>query len=200
MPRDKRHKRDLHALDDEGMVLCNPRDKEAAHRAQMEGIATDDCSAVTCRKCLSLLHKLGKGDKAGSMAEADPTQGVLHTSDGKITWFCPFCEQNGVISDRQGTQRDHTGEAGKTGAAVEPKPAAKYTPKEGQYLAFIYYYAKLHRQAPAERDMQVYFQVTPPAVHDMVVKLEKHGLISREPGVPRSIKLLLKREELPDLE
>ena len=42
MPRDKRQKRDTHALDKEGMVLCNPRDKEAAHRAQMEGIATED--------------------------------------------------------------------------------------------------------------------------------------------------------------
>ena len=75
-----------------------------------------------------------------------------------------------------------------------------YTPKEGEYLAFIYYYTKLNRQAPAERDMQVYFRVTPPAVHDMVVKLEKHGFISKEPGVPRSIRLLLTREELPDLE
>ena len=27
MPRDRRQKRDLHALDNEGMVLCNPRDK-----------------------------------------------------------------------------------------------------------------------------------------------------------------------------
>ncbi len=54
--------------------------------------------------------------------------------------------------------------------------------------------------APAERDIQVYFQVTPPAVHDMVVKLKKHGFISREPGKPRSIRLLSKREELPDLE
>ena len=62
MPRDRRQKRDLHALDAEGMVLCNPRDKEAAHRAQMEGIATGDRSAVTCRKCLSLLHKLGKAE------------------------------------------------------------------------------------------------------------------------------------------
>jgi hypothetical protein len=62
MPRDRRQKRDLHALDGEGMVLCNPRDKEAAHRAQMEGIATEDCRAVTCRKCLSLLHKLGKAE------------------------------------------------------------------------------------------------------------------------------------------
>jgi len=42
------------------MVLCNPRDKEAAHRAEMEGIATDDRAAVTCRKCLSLLHKRDK--------------------------------------------------------------------------------------------------------------------------------------------
>jgi hypothetical protein len=56
MPRDKRQKRDRHALDENGMVLCNPRDKEAAHRAAMEGIATDDRSAVTCPKCLMLLH------------------------------------------------------------------------------------------------------------------------------------------------
>ncbi len=42
MLKDKRQKRDRHALDEDGMVLCNPRDKEAAHRAQMEGIATDD--------------------------------------------------------------------------------------------------------------------------------------------------------------
>jgi repressor LexA len=48
--------------------------------------------------------------------------------------------------------------------------------------------------------MQIYFQVTPPAVHDMVLRLERYGFISREPGVPRSIRLLLKREELPDLE
>ena len=57
MSRDRRQKRDLHALTEDGMVLCNPRDKEAAHRAEMEGIATEDRAAVTCRKCLSLLYK-----------------------------------------------------------------------------------------------------------------------------------------------
>jgi len=56
MLKDKRKKRDLHALNDDGMVLCNPRDKEAAHRAQMEEIATSDRARVTCRKCLSLLY------------------------------------------------------------------------------------------------------------------------------------------------
>ena len=125
----------------------------------------------------------------------------LHTLDGKITWWCPICTQNGVISHWQGTKWDHTGKSGAVDLTVEPKPsAAKYTPKEGQYLAFIYYYTKLNRRSPAEHDMQLYFRTTPPAVHDMVVKLDKHGLISREPGVPRSIRLLLKREELPDLE
>ncbi len=56
MLKDKRQKRDLHALNSDGMVMCNPRDKEAAHRAEMEGIATDEGAAVTCRKCLSLLY------------------------------------------------------------------------------------------------------------------------------------------------
>jgi hypothetical protein len=60
MSRDKRQKRDLHALDEDGMVLCNPRDKEAAHRAEMEGIATEDREAVTCKKCLTLLFKRDK--------------------------------------------------------------------------------------------------------------------------------------------
>jgi hypothetical protein len=60
MSRDKRQKRDLHALTADGMVLCNPRDKEAAHRAEMDGIATDDRAAVTCRKCLSLLYASDK--------------------------------------------------------------------------------------------------------------------------------------------
>jgi hypothetical protein len=57
MSRDTRQKRDVHALDENGMVVCNPRDKEAAHRAEMEGIATEDRAAVTCRKCLSKIFK-----------------------------------------------------------------------------------------------------------------------------------------------
>ena len=54
--KDKRQRRDLHALDSDGMVACNPRDKEAAHRAEVEGIATHDRAAVTCGKCLSALR------------------------------------------------------------------------------------------------------------------------------------------------
>ena len=60
MSKSKRPNRDLHALNEDGMVLCNPRDKEAAHRAEMEAIATEDRAAVTCRKCLALLFKREK--------------------------------------------------------------------------------------------------------------------------------------------
>jgi repressor LexA len=77
--------------------------------------------------------------------------------------------------------------------------AAAYTPRQGQYLAFIYYYTKLHRRPPAETDIQRYFRVSPPAVHDMIMTLERLGFITREPGKPRSIHLLVSREDLPDL-
>jgi hypothetical protein len=63
MIKDTRSKRDRHALTEEGTVLCNPRDREAAHRAQMEGIATDEGTAVTCRKCRELLYRQDRGQK-----------------------------------------------------------------------------------------------------------------------------------------
>lgn len=75
-----------------------------------------------------------------------------------------------------------------------------YTARQGQFLAFIYYYTKLHGRAPAEADMQQYFRITPPSVHQMVLTLEKRGLIERTPGQARSIRLLLPRADLPDLE
>jgi hypothetical protein len=64
MAKDKRANRDLHALNEDGMVVCNPRDREAAHRAQMEGIATEDLAAVTCRKCLDLMYRIRKENRA----------------------------------------------------------------------------------------------------------------------------------------
>jgi Mn-dependent DtxR family transcriptional regulator len=75
-----------------------------------------------------------------------------------------------------------------------------FTPKQGQYLAFIYYYTKINGRTPAEIDLERYFKVTAPSVHQMIVNLGKHRLISRTPGQGRSIELRLSREQLPDLE
>ena len=76
----------------------------------------------------------------------------------------------------------------------------RFTEKQGQYLAFIYYYTKVNARPPAEADMQRYFRVTPPSVHQMVVALEANGFIERVPRQARSIRLKIPREQLPDLE
>lgn len=75
-----------------------------------------------------------------------------------------------------------------------------YTEKQGRYLAFIYYYTKVNGRAPSEADMQTYFRVKPSSVHQMVVTLEANGFIERVAGQARSIRLLVQRQELPDLE
>jgi DNA-binding MarR family transcriptional regulator len=74
-----------------------------------------------------------------------------------------------------------------------------YTDKQGQYLAYLYYYTKIHGYPPSEAEMQQYFRVSPPSVHQMILTLETHGFIERSPGQARSIRLLLPPEELPDL-
>lgn len=76
----------------------------------------------------------------------------------------------------------------------------RFTEKQGQYLAFIYTYMLLNRQPPAEADFQRFFCVTPPSVHQMILQLERLGLIRRVPRQSRSIELLVPTEELPPLQ
>src|ERR1700728_1973254 len=82
--------------------------------------------------------------------------------------------------------------------AADSRP--DFTPKQGQYLPFIHTYTLVNGRPPAEADMMRFFRLTPPSVHQMILKLEKAGLISRQPGVPRSIVVLLERSALPMLE
>ena len=76
----------------------------------------------------------------------------------------------------------------------------RFTEKQGQYLAFIHAYTRINKRPPAEADMQRHFRVTPPSVHQMVLTLERQGLIERTPGQVRSIKILVKPAALPVLE
>ncbi|MGH6799917.1 MAG: LexA family protein [Methylocella sp.] len=78
-------------------------------------------------------------------------------------------------------------------------PAKSFTPKQGQYLAFIYAYTRLHQRPPAEADMEQYFRVSAPSVHQMVLTLERAGFIRRQAGVARSIEMHIDPEHLPVL-
>jgi len=82
----------------------------------------------------------------------------------------------------------------------QPHAKPHFTAKQGQYLAFIHAYTCVNARPPAEADMQRFFRVTPPTVHQMVVSLERAGLIQRTSGAARSIKLLVAPESLPVLQ
>lgn len=83
--------------------------------------------------------------------------------------------------------------------ACLPASGPSFTPKQGQYLAFIHAYTQVLGRPPAEADMQRHFQVSPPSVHQMVLTLQRAGLIRRQPGVARSIELLVEPSDLPTL-
>ena len=76
----------------------------------------------------------------------------------------------------------------------------KFTPLQGQYLAFIRTYTLIHREPPAEMDMQRFFRVTPPSIHNMVLTLEARGLLERVPGKARTIRVLVPSADLPVLQ
>ena len=80
-----------------------------------------------------------------------------------------------------------------------PEDRPGFTPRQGQYLAFIHAYRRLHGRAPAETDIQRFFPVSPPAVHQMLLTLERAGVISRQPGVARSVILTIDPQRLPEL-
>jgi SOS-response transcriptional repressor LexA len=87
----------------------------------------------------------------------------------------------------------------RAGGVRQPSTAPSFTDRQGQYLAFIDAYTRVTGRPPAEADLQRHFAVSAPSVHQMVVTLERAGLIRRQPGVARSIEVLLAPEDLPVL-
>ncbi len=77
---------------------------------------------------------------------------------------------------------------------------ATFTKLQGQYLAFMDAYTKVNGRPPAEADMQRYFEVTPPVIHQMIINLHRLGLVSRSPGAARSLRVAIPQDEIPRLE
>ena len=59
-------------------------------------------------------------------------------------------------------------------------PRIRFTDQQGQYLAFIDAYTRVHGRPPAEADLQRHFRVSPPAVHRMVLTLELTGVALKD--------------------
>lgn len=161
------------------------------------------------------------------LAHGDPTAGFeetfrgaqvhgplvcLELADDELTEFLDAFEhtansaQSDVAMDRLGQAyvRVDAGLAGKADPGWHKlRPALSrvdMSHKQGQYLAFIYVYARLHRRAPAESEIQDYFRTTPPSVHGMLQTLQRKRFITRTAGVARSTRVLLAPHEIPELE
>jgi Mn-dependent DtxR family transcriptional regulator len=74
---------------------------------------------------------------------------------------------------------------------LPPSDAPRFTPRQGQYLAFIYAYTRVLGRPPAEADLPRPFGVSAPSGHQMILTLEHAGLIRRQPGLARSIEVLI---------
>ena len=76
-------------------------------------------------------------------------------------------------------------------AAADSHP--RFTPRQGQYRAFIHAYTLVNERPPPQADIQRFFRLTPPSVYQMLLTLEREGLIARRAGVPRGIAVLVDR-------
>jgi hypothetical protein len=74
-----------------------------------------------------------------------------------------------------------------TGNAESATP--KLARSQARALDYLRRYFALHERAPAEHEFCAALQMTPPTTHAAILALEKKGLISRTPGVARSIRL-----------
>jgi hypothetical protein len=72
--------------------------------------------------------------------------------------------------------------------------------QRGRLLAYVFWYTKIHRRPPSESEIADFLGVRGPSAHRMILALEAAGCLSRTPGQPRTLRVLVPRDELPELE
>jgi hypothetical protein len=81
-------------------------------------------------------------------------------------------------------------------------PPGGPTRRQGQFLAFIREYMMRNEAgvAPSHADFMWFFNLTPPSVNSMLIRLEQRGFIRRIPGKARAIELTLNPDWIPPLD
>jgi hypothetical protein len=76
----------------------------------------------------------------------------------------------------------------------------RFTARQGEMLAFIQRFTARHGVAPSFEEIASHFGTSSPSVNGMIKTLERRGLLSRVPGVARSLRVLVPASLLPDSE
>ncbi len=137
-----------------------------------------DCGHVAhfCENTITEIKQRSQGKKPWLTEGAGAEKHIVVFEDGKMSTM--LCSK----------QQHHE------------QPAVHFTAKQGRYLAFIRHYTALHGRSPSEADMQQFFQVSAPAVHQMVLTLAQKGLVERTAGQARSVRVLVSAGSLPALQ
>lgn len=85
-------------------------------------------------------------------------------------------------------------------AATREATPGDFTPRQGQFLAFIHNYTKVSGQAPTDRDLERYFKISSSGVREMIERLEWGKFVACSDGKPRTLRVLIPAEQLPELE
>lgn len=200
-------------------LLGRMKDRQNQHRSIPFGAVRliDDWDLLLCEKAASCLTR--SADEAGywcyvlarDYAERyHPGQGTGLTKESAAPltdiiefWIGEFDLDPAALAS-PGVRKGANPEVSPPSGPAKKRPAKRkkpeFTHRQGQFLAYIHLYRKLHRRGPAESDLVKFFRVTPPSVHGMIVKLEELGLITREPGVARSARAAIPEDEIPPLE
>ncbi len=72
-----------------------------------------------------------------------------------------------------------------------------FTQRQGMVLAFIHAFVQRRGMAPSYEEIAGHFGISSPSVNGMIKTLERRGLLSRVPGVARSLRVLVPAAELP---
>jgi repressor LexA len=118
------------------------------------------------------------GKSVSHLEWPDDRRLAIHSSDGARL----VVEQRGGSLAVTPVAADPAGDT--VAGSVHP------TPRQREYLDFIAQYIRRFGVSPAESDIQRRFLVSAPAVNQMVQTLERRGFIARQPGVPRSIRVV----------
>ena len=86
-------------------------------------------------------------------------------------------------------------------SSAAPPPGGP-TRQQGQFLAFIREYITRNAAgiAPSHADFQRFFNLTPPSVNSMLIRLEHRGFIRRVPHQARAIELIINPDWIPPLD
>lgn len=92
--------------------------------------------------------------------------------------------------------------AGPAKAAASAPAPGRPTRQQGQFLAFIRAYMLRNESgvAPSHADFQRFFNLTPPSVNSMLIRLEQRGFIRRVPHTARAIELIVDPDWIPPLD